>query len=105
MQPTEFDSPITAAYEYLFAMPEDATGRYAVAENEHNLYCERSKNIYKVSSIKTMGVHQICDDAYFSKLKTITNLKMYHFYKWSSKLRVIENCTNVIDFSFQSPSP
>ncbi len=72
----------------------------AVAENEHNPYCERSKNIYKVSSIKTMGVHQICDDAYFHKLKTIINLKMYHFYKWSSKTRVIENCTNVIDFSF-----
>jgi hypothetical protein len=47
-----------------------------------------------------MGVHQISDDAYFHKLKTIINLKMYHFYKWSSKMRVIENCTNVIDFSF-----
>ena len=27
MQPTEFNSPITAAYEYLFALPEDDQGR------------------------------------------------------------------------------
>jgi len=31
MQPTEFPSPITAAYEYLFALPEDIVGRYALA--------------------------------------------------------------------------
>ena len=72
----------------------------AVAEHEHNPYYERSKNIYKVSSIKTMGIHQLCDDAYFDKLKSITNLKMYHFYKWSSKTRTIEKCTNVVDFAF-----
>ena len=73
---------------------------FAVAESEHNPYCERSKNIYKVSSIKTTGIHQICDDNYFSTLKTITNLKMYHFYKWSSKTRVINDCTTPIEFSF-----
>ena len=31
IQPTEFNSPITAAYEYLFALPPDATGKYAMA--------------------------------------------------------------------------
>ncbi len=31
IQSTEFDSPITAAYEYLFALPKDTTGRYAMA--------------------------------------------------------------------------
>jgi hypothetical protein len=31
MQPTEHNSPIVAAYEYLFALPEDATGNYAMA--------------------------------------------------------------------------
>ena len=31
IQPTEFNSPITAAYEYLFALPADATGKYAMA--------------------------------------------------------------------------
>ena len=31
IQPTEFNSPITAAYEYLFALPQDATGQYAMA--------------------------------------------------------------------------
>jgi hypothetical protein len=72
----------------------------AVAESEHNPYCERSKNIYKVSSIKTTGIHQLCDDNYFSTLKTITNMKMYHFYKWSSKSRVIDECRNLVEFRF-----
>ena len=31
IQSTEFNSPIMAAYEYLFALPEDATGRFAMA--------------------------------------------------------------------------
>ena len=31
MQPTEFNSPIMAAYEYLFALPEDIVGSYAMA--------------------------------------------------------------------------
>ena len=70
----------------------------AVAED--NIYTERSKNIYKVSSIKTIGVHQLCDDEYFSNLKSIVDLKMYHFYRWSSKSRTIDNCTNIVDFAF-----
>jgi len=31
IQPTNFNSPITAAYEYLFELPEDTSGRYAMA--------------------------------------------------------------------------
>ena len=31
MQSTEHNSPITAAYEYLFSLPQDATGNYAMA--------------------------------------------------------------------------
>lgn len=31
IQPTQFNSPIMAAYEYLFALPEDAQGRFAMA--------------------------------------------------------------------------
>ena len=31
MQPTAYASPITAAYEYLFALPPDTVGRYALA--------------------------------------------------------------------------
>jgi nicotinamide mononucleotide adenylyltransferase len=31
IQPTQFNSPIMAAYEYLFALPQDATGNYAMA--------------------------------------------------------------------------
>lgn len=31
IEPTEFNSPIMAAYEYLFALPDDATGQFAMA--------------------------------------------------------------------------
>ena len=31
MQPTVYPSPIVAAYEYLFAQPEDATGKFSLA--------------------------------------------------------------------------
>ena len=31
MQPTEFNSPITAAYEFLFALPIDSQGKFAMA--------------------------------------------------------------------------
>jgi len=62
-----------------------------------NEYKERSKNIYKVSSINTIGIHQTCTD--YVGLNCITDLNMYHFYKWSSKNRVIENCTNIIDLT------
>ena len=71
-----------------------------LAVNEQNPYCERSKNIYKISSMKTIGIHHMCNNDYFSKLKSIIDLKMYHFYKWSSKTRVIENCKIVKDFEF-----
>jgi hypothetical protein len=59
-------------------------------------YLERSKNIYKVSSINTIGIHQVGYN-FYSTMKHIIDLKMYHFYKWSSKSRVIENCTNIVE--------
>ena len=59
-------------------------------------YLERSKNIYKVSSINTFGVHQIGDGLH-TNMKHIIDLKMYHFYKWSSKKRTIENCTTIVE--------
>lgn len=59
-------------------------------------YLERSKNIYKVSSINTIGIHQIGYN-FSSTLTGITDLNMYHFYKWSSKNRTIDNCTNIVD--------
>ena len=59
-------------------------------------YLERSKNIYKVSSINTIGIHQVGYD-FYSTMKHIIDLEMYHFYKWSSKGRVIENCTNIVE--------
>lgn len=34
IQPTDFNSPIMAAYEYLFSLPEDAQGQFALAASE-----------------------------------------------------------------------
>ncbi len=34
IQPTNFNSPIMAAYEYLFELPEDTQGRFALAASE-----------------------------------------------------------------------
>ena len=34
MRPTDYNSPITAAYEYLFALPESETGTYAMAASK-----------------------------------------------------------------------
>ena len=61
-----------------------------------NDYLERSKSIYKVSSVNTIGVHQVGDGLHVN-MKHIVDLKMYHFYKWSSKIRTIENCTNIVE--------
>jgi hypothetical protein len=60
-------------------------------------YRERSKNIYKVSSINTIGIHQV---SYDNTLSSITDLHMYHFYKWSYKTRTIDNCINIVDLSY-----
>jgi len=61
-------------------------------------YLERSKNIYKVASINTIGIHQIGDGVHVN-MKHIVDLKMYHFYKWSSKNRKIENCTHDVELN------
>jgi hypothetical protein len=34
MQPTDYNSPIMAAYEYLFALPETDNGTYAMAASK-----------------------------------------------------------------------
>ena len=67
-----------------------------LAVSEPTEYLERSKNIYKVSSINTIGIHQIGYN-FYSTLSGILDLNMYHFYKWSSKNRVIDNCVNIVE--------
>ena len=67
-----------------------------LAVSEPIEYLKRSKNIYKVSSINTIGIHQI---GYDNMLMSITDLHMYHFYKWSSKKHTINNCTTIVDLS------
>lgn len=56
IQPTEFNSPIMAAYEYLFALPEDATGRFAMAASTKGDDYVRAKDfVPNVDKYKTIG--------------------------------------------------
>ena len=56
IQATEFNSPIVAAYEYLFALPEDATGRYAMAAStKGNDYVRAKDFVPNVDKYATIG--------------------------------------------------
>ena len=56
IQETEFNSPITAAYEYLFALPKDATGRYAMAAStKGNDYVRAKDFVPNVDKYATIG--------------------------------------------------
>ena len=56
IQPTNFNSPIMAAYEYLFALPEDTQGRFALAASEKDDDYVRVKTfIPNVDKYKTVG--------------------------------------------------
>ena len=56
IQPTQFNSPIMAAYEYLFALPEDATGRYAMAASTKGDDYVRAKDfVPNVDKYRTIG--------------------------------------------------
>jgi hypothetical protein len=56
IQPTEFNSPIMAAYEYLFALPQDATGRYAMAASTKGDDYVRAKDfVPNVDKYVTIG--------------------------------------------------
>jgi hypothetical protein len=56
IQPTEFNSPITAAYEYLFNLPEDTQGRFAMAASSKGDDYVRAKTfVPNVDKYKTIG--------------------------------------------------
>ena len=56
IQPTEFNSPILAAYEYLFALPTDAKGRYAMAASAKGDDYVRAKTfVPNVDKYATIG--------------------------------------------------
>ena len=56
IQPTDFNSPIMAAYEYLFALPEDAQGQFALAASEKDEDYVRVKTFLpNVDKYKTVG--------------------------------------------------
>ena len=56
IRPTEFNSPIMAAYEYLFALPADATGRFAMAASAKGDDYVRAKTfVPNVDKYATIG--------------------------------------------------
>jgi len=56
IQPTAFNSPIMAAYEYLFALPENETGRYAMAASTKGDDYVRTKDfVPNVDKYKMVG--------------------------------------------------
>jgi len=56
VQPTVYPSPIVAAYEYLFALPQDSTGKYALAASQKGDDYVRIKDfIPNVDKYKTIG--------------------------------------------------
>ena len=56
MQPTEFNSPIMAAYEYLFALPADNTGTFAMAASAKGDDYVRAKDfVPNVDKYATIG--------------------------------------------------
>ena len=56
MQPTEFNSPIMAAYEYLFALPEDSDGTFAMAASAKGDDYVRAKDfVPNVDKYATIG--------------------------------------------------
>jgi len=56
IRPTEFNSPITAAYEYMFALPQDATGRYAMAASaKGDDYVRAKLFVPNVDKYRTIG--------------------------------------------------
>ena len=56
IQPTEFNSPITAAYEYLFNLPADTQGRFAMAASSKGDDYVRAKTfVPNVDKYKTIG--------------------------------------------------
>lgn len=56
IQPTDFNSPIMAAYEYLFNLPEDTQGQFALAASEKdNDYVRVKSFIPNIDKYKTVG--------------------------------------------------
>jgi len=56
IQPTDFNSPIMAAYEYLFNLPEDTQGQFALAASEKDDDYVRVKTfIPNIDKYKTVG--------------------------------------------------
>ena len=56
IQPTDFNSPIMAAYEYLFSLPEDTQGQFALAASEKDEDYVRVKTFLpNVDKYKTVG--------------------------------------------------
>ena len=64
-------------------------------------YGNRSKNIYKVTKIKTIGIHKLFEKS--QDLSFIDNLKLYHFYEWTNnpaRKKYIIECINSVEIQY-----
>lgn len=57
-------------------------------------YGNRSKNIYKINSIDTIGIHN--SSSYNINPKQETNFILFHFYNWTNNDRIIKNVDKLI---------
>ena len=66
-------------------IPEKMPEKFLISD-DISPYINRSKNIYKCSSVKTIHVHSPIS---FTNRKGmyLTNFRMFHFYNWSGKPR------------------
>lgn len=57
-------------------------------------YGNRSKNIFKIDSVKTISIH--IGNEFFNVPKSINDLTMFHFYNWTNKNRKITDLSFAI---------
>lgn len=67
-------------------MPDAFPSIFLTSDIIHD-YGYRSKNIYKLNSINTIGIHH--PRQYYSRDKIIPNLTMFHFFNWTRLKREI----------------
>ena len=73
-------------------LPSDFPNNFLTSEKLPKF--DRSKNIYKLNSITTVDIHGY--ENKYNKVPIITkNFDMFHFYNWSQKDRIMDNCCNI----------
>lgn len=68
-------------------IPKNKLPSTILVNEKTNKYHCRSKNIYRLNSIKLIGIHKAYYIRKKKKYNIINDLYMFHFYKWTSKPR------------------